>query len=1020
MKDLKDSRTASTARTRPARAVAATSDIPTPRRSDWKRMLLVAGLGILSWISTYMGMLELVQANMGQVDLALKIALAMSVAMLMLMIIWLLDQIFSPISSAVKLLFIGGYLFLSLISVGFGFGFYWKFLESRSEASRSAESAVTQVQSSLHGAETRLAQLLTTLDALTVISTQKAADEVAKGNSCPNSKPGDGPRRRLREADATRFSFAGQFVKERIGAVKGEVSGLDADLAKVVMQDKSTIAGDGTRNDFLRKLGRKLDRAVTGFNAFRTDPQLRQFRADFADRAEKSSFSDEQGANFTCPDPQLQTALRGVVKAIDQLPELENPAIAAVEGAEATIEAFRRLTATLTGALQFKLPPSADEIRADQQRAIQSLSNANTAHMGDVTVGLGKRDWIPLMIAVFVDICLLLVSFSRPMNRFQALVPKMREAQEWPVIEILSKFHGIHEDETIRRTFEVLRHVVFNWRGVYYAAVPLNGGSMGRPEGESAELEAYLLSNLFTSFERERIFRPVPVSMFTTGYVQKKLAQQRSKYAEVEGFRIYKFNNGAWPEMILGAVMGAAKRAEADQARLQEARLEAEAEAQKDLVRSDAARQIAEAEAATERAKTESQRLRAEADSIRLAAKSKRRVWPFGRANEGGREEPVLGAANGNTAPAGSAAISAINAAAAPAAATAATHPAYDVTQLVGELSMLMREQKAMIERQAATIEQLDRSRREESEPVRQRQAEIRVVEGGASAGGGAGAERPARTYFRVAEAAPLRPAPLGQRREPTVAPPAREPASITPIHPVRSAPSVTAFAGDVEPIAAAPAAKSGSMLDWAFSGMRGGTHEPAGRIRLGQAARQRVEPDLPALPSLAAVPEHRDELADRLDDEEHYRVEQSAPEPAVSTPDELEQFIASARTQDDEPESEHAILLGAPQNDLGSERDVSDLKENAVATGELAAAEGEPWSDPRAEPAPVDDLAWEDLEGTGMTAVTDERASQPMLIADHTLEADENDNPDWDKADIDHDSITKWWARGRAKDGQR
>ena len=43
--------------------------------------------------------------------------------------------------------------------------------------------------------------------------------------------------------------------------------------------------------------------------------------------------------------------------------DLEKPKIAAVEGSEATIEAFRRLTATFYGLLSFKMPPSADELR---------------------------------------------------------------------------------------------------------------------------------------------------------------------------------------------------------------------------------------------------------------------------------------------------------------------------------------------------------------------------------------------------------------------------------------------------------------------------------------------------------------------------------------------------------------------------------------------------------------------------------------------------------------------------------
>ncbi len=100
---------------------------------DIKKLVLVTGLGILSWVATYVGMLELIEANMGDLPLVHKLIIGFSVAMLMTMIIWLLDQIFSPVGSVTRLFYVAGYLFLSVISVGFGFGFYWKVLESRAE-----------------------------------------------------------------------------------------------------------------------------------------------------------------------------------------------------------------------------------------------------------------------------------------------------------------------------------------------------------------------------------------------------------------------------------------------------------------------------------------------------------------------------------------------------------------------------------------------------------------------------------------------------------------------------------------------------------------------------------------------------------------------------------------------------------------------------------------------------------------------------------------------------------------------
>jgi hypothetical protein len=531
---------------------------------DWKRTTLIAGLGALSWVATYVGMLELIEANMGELPFVHKIIIGFSVAMLMIMIVWLLDQLFKPHPFVTKILYAAGYVFLSLISVGFGFGFYWKVLESRGEASRSAESAVGQVQGSLHAASTRLEQLQATLIQLTAVSTSKAEIERTKGTSCPNSKPGDGPRRKMREEDAQRFTFASEFVKGRVTSVKGDMAALDGDLLKIVSSDASTIdIKSGNRNEFMRALGRKLDMTVTGFNAFRTDPQLRQIRTDLADRAEKTTFGDPKGGVISCPDAQLQTALRGVVKAIDQLPELEKPQIAAVEGSEATIEAFRRLTTTFYGALSFKMPPSADELRDLQKKAVQSVEGAATAEArqwAGEQGGLSKRDYVPLAVALFVDLCLFLVSMvQKPAGRLAGLMPKMHAAERGPVIQILSRFKDIHKDQQIRENFEIFRHVVFDMNGDYYVAVPLDAPPKLNPhEREELRVEAQLLANLFASFEKERIFKRTMLP--TTASIQKRLKRQGSKFASAEAFRVYKFTDGAWSDIILGAVMGAARR----------------------------------------------------------------------------------------------------------------------------------------------------------------------------------------------------------------------------------------------------------------------------------------------------------------------------------------------------------------------------------------------------------------------------------------------------------------------------
>ncbi len=563
-----------------------------------KKVALVAGLGALSWISTYAGMLELIQANMGDVDLVMKIAIGGSVAMLMLMIIWLLDQLFDENNAvAIRVVYGLGYVFLALISIGFSFGFYWKFLESRTEASRSAESAITQVQAALTGAETRLSQLQGSLEGLAAISAQKAADEVSTGRSCPNSRPGDGPRRRLRESDAANLTLASQFVKGRAAVIRKDIASLGGDIQKIAKQDKSTFdPATGTRNEFMRALSRKLDLTISGFNSFRSDPQLKQFRADFAERSEKTVFPDEQGKTFVCPDAQLQTGLRGGVKAIDALPALVKPEIAVVEGAEATIEAFRRLLVTMTSLARFKLPATPDDIRAEQQKAIQSLgAGAPAVIVSEEAAGLGKRDWVPLLIAVFVDICLLLVSIPPALSAAER-TRRRRQSATGDGYRTIADLSAIHDDEDTLKQLEPLRHIAFDHWGHDYVAVPMiaSGGAIqpapkhdpaswwsylsGRDQEPEAPVklsekdvwEAQFLANLFASHERHGPFKRV-FGRFVP--VRKKLRSLGSKWQTVQTFRLYRFKKGAWSDFVLDMIVGAERalapvRDAQDQARL--------------------------------------------------------------------------------------------------------------------------------------------------------------------------------------------------------------------------------------------------------------------------------------------------------------------------------------------------------------------------------------------------------------------------------------------------------------------
>ena len=95
--------------------------------ADPVKAALTLGLAFLSWLATYTGMLELIQANTGSLDIGSRVAIGFAVLMLMLMILYLLDSLYSGgTPSWIKPLFVFGYL---VFDADFGGLWFWLLLE---------------------------------------------------------------------------------------------------------------------------------------------------------------------------------------------------------------------------------------------------------------------------------------------------------------------------------------------------------------------------------------------------------------------------------------------------------------------------------------------------------------------------------------------------------------------------------------------------------------------------------------------------------------------------------------------------------------------------------------------------------------------------------------------------------------------------------------------------------------------------------------------------------------------------
>ena len=399
----------------------------------------------------------------------------------------------------------------------------------------------------------------------------------------------------MRETDAQRFQFANDLIATRTNEVKADIADLNGDLQRVLKKIPR-------RSMRLRARERPLSRAWTASwdlwsrASIRCAAILKSASSTTSSRRapSKRAFPDEGGGTFICPDGQLKIALDGVVRSIDDLPELQKPELRSVEGSEAVIEAFRRLSNTAIALVAHgKAPPSPEQIRKEQVGQPSGLEAAFTQDKA----GLSDRDYIPLMIAIFVDVCILLVSVNRPFGPFFNLGQGLSRArQRGPMQGVLETFYAVFQDQFHMQREKAapageliapLQDVVFDYKGDYYAAVPLDfreenyehwaAARANAPSFKSSralERSRYLAA-VFAILEGEKLVRLLgeeKKGRFGRGglngldepTVRAKLDKQGSMYAQADAFRIYRFQPGKWAGLLIETVGSAAARQDAD------------------------------------------------------------------------------------------------------------------------------------------------------------------------------------------------------------------------------------------------------------------------------------------------------------------------------------------------------------------------------------------------------------------------------------------------------------------------
>ncbi|MFN7164959.1 MAG: hypothetical protein ACK4P2_09105 [Hyphomonas sp.] len=489
----------------------------------------------ISFIGTYTGMLQVLQSGDNSFGILGIVGVFLFILATTVIMAYSVSEMFrSGRSFWPRMSLVLTYMVTLLISVSFGFAFYWTQLEARTQAVGDAERYLTVFDREITVADTQLAGTLATLTTLNTNFTALSAAERASGNQCGEvSGGGDGPRTRHLAARAGEINALVMALTPQIASVRGE-----AELVRKSIEDVRAIgaktARDVTpaqREDVFRTAAGAANKAGATLEALATSQSVKNYTADLrtwaGEYANPSLTRVEAGtgARFKCYNTTIASQLGGVAADLAALPVLPISELDSYAGAQATREALDRFWFTLTGPLRGLIDGPETQTETEREEAVrrdairevlgtrtdspenEGLSSSAVKELVEAQQGLRRNDALPLGLAIVIDSLLFLSAlWSQPTERFAAFSRMMRELRgekERP-LALVSGAHSIQENPD----FHFLRPYVFTHFDEVYLALPVSGEL-------AKDQDTQILNTLRIAWQAGKIIKRASVSSAT-------------------------------------------------------------------------------------------------------------------------------------------------------------------------------------------------------------------------------------------------------------------------------------------------------------------------------------------------------------------------------------------------------------------------------------------------------------------------------------------------------------------------
>lgn len=193
------------------------SQLPEPEqfKDEWPVYIFL----FLSWFSTTAGLVGLIHGEREGFPWQTWFIIGLLIFGATMMMKRFLDRIFVAEDWFTRITAVLGYIFLMLVSVFFGFAFYWGQIESREQTFSTAFENIDRNTQELQNQNSALQELNSAYSALARQSESEYETEQTNGFTCestPAGGPGNGPRREFRRQECSTFRQYAADVDSRI------------------------------------------------------------------------------------------------------------------------------------------------------------------------------------------------------------------------------------------------------------------------------------------------------------------------------------------------------------------------------------------------------------------------------------------------------------------------------------------------------------------------------------------------------------------------------------------------------------------------------------------------------------------------------------------------------------------------------------------------------------------------------------------------------------------------------------